>query len=58
MRCPRCSAGPGDGFFSIERPVRARFAFIKFTAILKIIYCPRCGLLKLSMAGIHAEGVT
>ncbi len=57
MKCPRCSACSEEGFFFIDRPVRARIGFVKFSALLSVIYCPKCGLLKLSIGGIQVEGV-
>lgn len=56
MNCPRCNAGTGNGFFVLERPIKVKFAFIAFSAIFNMVYCPHCGLLKFSFAGINAEG--
>ncbi|MCL5036895.1 MAG: hypothetical protein M1269_07260 [Chloroflexi bacterium] len=57
MNCPRCSSGSGEGFLCLEKTVKVKFTVITFSAVLNIIYCPRCGLLKFSMAGLHAESV-
>ncbi len=54
--CPRCGATQGDGFFILEKPIIFRLWFVKLHAILKLIYCPRCGLLQLRFAGIQVEG--
>ena len=54
--CPRCNATSGRGFFYLEKPVIIKMWFIKVNAILKIIYCPNCGLLQLRVGNIQVEG--
>ena len=55
--CSRCGATAGDGYLSLEKEVKVTLFIARFKATAKVIYCPKCGLLKISLAGFHVESL-